>query len=118
MANLLLLADIASITCSNQTDVGVQTDDTSTIDGDQQKRNLILSAAPFGHDYIKQNDFDILVNANHDYYNRIPQTDEDLEHSYAFSVAQSLTDADCSAPINADNNVDDVFFEGIANLGS
>lgn len=52
---------------------------------------------PTEHDYIIENDFDVLVNANHDYYSRTLQRAEDelsIDHCYAFQLEQLRNEDD------------------------
>ncbi|VDM41343.1 unnamed protein product [Toxocara canis] len=48
-----------------------------------------------GHDYIPNSDFDLLVNSTHNYYDRIMAPELDAEHSYAFSVGDSIRPKPC-----------------------
>ncbi|VDP46476.1 unnamed protein product [Soboliphyme baturini] len=89
MTNLLLLADIAARSLST-VDACAQTE---FVDSPSTKPCPFSELSDLHcyrfHDYVRRNDFDILVNSTHDYYYRLAAPDKDLEHSYAFPLCST-----------------------------
>ncbi len=69
--------------------------DSSGLSGNASSTPLVFYPAPSAvHDYVKQSEADLVVNATHDYYSRTWASEEDLEHSYAVHVQAKAENGD------------------------